>query len=192
MKSMITILLYIVAGNHVASQATIQNNNIDSTYLQQFASKYLLEPALREKLLRFYTKNNHRLAWFANNSPVPHASLLINVINDRTEHGIMTNSIQDDYSLSDTLAYLEEADSKKSTYYVDNQKSFDVMLTASYFKHIPTMWSGLIDPHATEDVEWYLKKNTFEYSAILDSILNDSPDENPFLDFASSTRDTLF
>jgi L,D-transpeptidase YcbB len=183
MKCLTTILFYLVAGHAVLSQVTIQKNDIDSTYLERFASKYQLESVLKQKLFRFYTKNNYRLAWFVNNSPVPHASLLINVINDRTEHGIMTNSVMDGYNLSDTLAYLEESVRKESTYYLERQKSFDVMLTASYFKHIPAMWTGVIDPHSTNDIEWYLKKNTFEYATILDSILSDSPAENPFLDY---------
>ena len=152
----------------------------DSIFIKEFLTRYPEYEAHQAQLYKFYGKRNYRLAWTEQGEPIPHASLLINLIENIRQYGIPMNSKRK-YRLRDSLAVILDSTRNDAARHKRLRKSFDLALTSSFFRYTPQIWEGVVDPHSEEQIDWYVEPKNFAYGAVLDSILNDTINSNPFI-----------
>lgn len=165
---------------YVETKGNIGTETMDSLFIKKFLSRYPEYEAYQKQLYKFYSARNYRLAWTDQGDPIPHASLLINLIENVRQYGIPVDSTRD-YHLRDSLAVIDESTGEDAARQSQLRKSFDLALTSSYFRYTPKLWEGVIDPHDDERIDWYVERKSFSYGALLDSILNDTVNTNPFV-----------
>jgi hypothetical protein len=169
------------ASTAVKNTAGIGVEKIDSLFLHRFLLEYRQYRPYHHELYSFYKNRNYTLAWTHSGVPIPQASLFINLIENIRQYGIPIDS-GIDYNVRDSLTVIVEASNKSSETIENLRKSVDLALTSLYFSYAPKLWEGVIDPHSDEGIEWYIKRKDFSYTEVLDSILNDIENKNPFID----------
>lgn len=165
----------------VRNSVDIGVEKIDSLFIHKFLLQYPQYRPYRDQLYSFYKNRNYTLAWTNAGEPIPQASLLINLIENMRQYGIPTDS-SINYNIRDSLTVIVEANKKSSETIEKLRKSVDLALTSLYFGYAPKLWEGVIDPHRDEGIEWYIQRKEFSYTEVLDSILNDTENKNPFID----------
>ena len=155
---------------------------LDSAFVEMFYNRFAQFKSLRERVVQFYTTRDNRLAWTNEGLPTPHAKLLVNVIQNITEHGLPKPN-HTFYNIRDTLSLILDAKVKGDSTTTALRKSFDLALTTFFFQIAPTIWQGSVDPLNEDRIDWFIQPKQFSYQQMLDSILNDSETNNPFIDF---------
>jgi L,D-transpeptidase YcbB len=155
---------------------------LDSAFIEMFYNRFIEFNSLRERVVQFYTTRDNRLAWTSEGLPTPHAKLLVNVISNINEHGLPELETHF-YNIRDTLSLILDTKVKSDPANTASRKSFDLALTSLFFQLAPRIWQGSIDPQNNDRIDWFIQPNQFSYQQMLDSILNDSETNNPFIDY---------
>jgi murein L,D-transpeptidase YcbB/YkuD len=186
MKSFLFFLSIIIAcfvlscSNDSDQKAALKNKKVgieklDSTAIDSFLLKEKDFLPYRNKIIKFYTHRNFRLAWSLRGEFLPQASMYLNIIKNTDKDGFEVERFH-----QQNLWQLYKLATERNSRLIDQKKlrrELDILFTGSFFKYAQATWKGSIDPKKDE---WHVTPKKIKYGKTLQAILSDKTSEDPF------------
>jgi len=155
---------------------------LDSTYYIDYIKS---DPKLADQLhwvKSFYRVRNFKLAWFKNNTIVPQAEKLLDVITKAADEGLDPA----DYRLADLDKLFKELKASKKDFekFTEIQKEIDVTLTGTYFLWASDYYRGLVVPRENKEIEWDVKRNKIKLDNALMTVLGERESKYFYANFS--------
>ncbi|MFN6944751.1 MAG: murein L,D-transpeptidase [Cytophagaceae bacterium] len=167
--------------SRLKKEITLNQEYIDSVAIDTFLLKNQYYRMHREEIHTFYGKRNYQLAWSEKGFLIPQTSMFLNIVINLDRHGLITD-LDESNRINNLYKSVRQSKELTDPNVVKARKELDIFLTASFFKHAPHLWSGMVDPGKAK-LEWYTEPKKITYDEKLDSILYDNDYEsNPFLE----------
>jgi len=181
--SVLSLIFFVSACKNSSTRFSDEDQQVlDSTYYIDYIKS---DPKLADQLhwvKSFYRVRNLELAWFKNNTIVPQAEKLLDVITKAADEGLDPA----DYRLSDLDKLFKELKASKRDFekFTEIQKEIDVALTGTYFLWASDYYRGLVVPRENKAIEWDVKRNKIKLDNALMTVLSERESKYPYANFS--------
>lgn len=155
-----------------AQRATV-DVYVDSTQYRKYLQTFRERQELATGITEFYKARSNKVAWVAENGPLPHAQILIS----RLEHADADGLRPKDYRTEDLKRLFNTVKNGGSEAEITD---LDLLLTTEFSRYAAQLNSG-ITRHQKDETGWLVKVPPTNYDSLLNIVLADNQSKDPFV-----------